>query len=125
MTRRRRRETHSEAFWSRHIQDWRESGLTQQAYCELHGLAASTFHARRRRLAVNGSPRNDVAAATQFEIVPLGTPITVSRPAVQDVGRVASPFVLVIASGRYRVELQEGASQAALSQILDTLEARL
>ena len=80
MTRRRRRETHSEAFWSRHIQDWRESGLTQQAYCELHGLAASTFHARRRRLAVNGSPRNDVAAATQFEIVPLGTPIIVSRP---------------------------------------------
>jgi hypothetical protein len=29
--------------WSRHIQEWKNSGLTQQAYCNKHGLKSYDF----------------------------------------------------------------------------------
>lgn len=30
-------------FWNDHIQRWEESGLSQPAYCETHGIKLSTF----------------------------------------------------------------------------------
>ncbi|WP_350647435.1 hypothetical protein [Pseudomonas sp. HY13-MNA-CIBAN-0226] len=31
------------AFWAEHVQAWRDSGLTQVAYCEQHQLNAKSF----------------------------------------------------------------------------------
>ncbi|WP_250465090.1 IS66 family insertion sequence element accessory protein TnpA [Microbulbifer litoralis] len=30
-------------FWQQHIQTWKESGLSQAAYCQQHDLKLSTF----------------------------------------------------------------------------------
>ncbi len=42
-------------FWMGHAQTWRESGMTQGAYCEQHGLKLSTlgYWSRRDKGAVN------------------------------------------------------------------------
>lgn len=54
MNPRRRKETHDESFWSKHLKGWGDSGLTQQAYCDLPGLVLSTFQLWRRRLVAAG-----------------------------------------------------------------------
>ena len=36
----------SRVNWDQHIEAWQASGLSQAAYCRLHGLAISTFSAR-------------------------------------------------------------------------------
>ncbi|WP_321528840.1 IS66 family insertion sequence element accessory protein TnpA [Sedimenticola selenatireducens] len=38
-------------FWKAHFSDWKQSGLTQQAYCKQHDLKFSTFGYWRKRLA--------------------------------------------------------------------------
>lgn len=110
------RETHSESFWARHLEDWRGSGLSQQAYCQRHGLALSTLQLWRRRLA-SGAETRGGGTAPKFEIVPLRLPIVEEKT-------LACPVVLVMAGGRYRVEVTEGATPVALRILLDTLEAR-
>ena len=34
---------HNREFWTRHVKDWRASGLTQAQYCRRHRLTRSTF----------------------------------------------------------------------------------
>jgi hypothetical protein len=34
--------------WEKHIEAWRESGVTQAAYCRRHGLSAGYFSQRLR-----------------------------------------------------------------------------
>lgn len=43
-------------LWLGHVRAWRESGLTQRAYCETHGLKLSTlgYWSRRERGTVGG-----------------------------------------------------------------------
>jgi hypothetical protein len=41
-----------EKFWQEHIDGWRSSGLSQQAYCRNNHLAMSTFGYWRRKLKV-------------------------------------------------------------------------
>ena len=36
-------------YWQGHLAGWLESGQTQQAYCERHGLSMATFHRWRRK----------------------------------------------------------------------------
>ena len=35
--------------WQRHVEDWRESGLSQADYCHQHGLNRKTFSLWTRR----------------------------------------------------------------------------
>jgi hypothetical protein len=40
-----------QAFWSNHIQGWKESGGNQREYCNTHGLALATFSYWRKKLS--------------------------------------------------------------------------
>ena len=66
---------HDREFWTRHVESWRASGLTQKAYCARRRLAkgslgywASTLG--RRKAAVTGlvevGPTEVKAQQTQF-----------------------------------------------------------
>lgn len=37
--------------WQKHIQHWQVSGLSQAAYCQMHGLSTPGFYYWRKRLA--------------------------------------------------------------------------
>ncbi|MDY7540756.1 hypothetical protein RGU72_21150 [Undibacterium sp. 5I1] len=39
------------AFWTKHQQDWAESGLSLSAYCRREAIGYSTFYTWRKRLA--------------------------------------------------------------------------
>ena len=50
--------------WQQHIHDWRESGLTQKAYCDSHNLKPNQFWywQRQVRLAEGGICQENPAA---------------------------------------------------------------
>jgi len=57
------------ASWTAHVKSWRDSGLTQAAYCRRHSLKCKTFAAWIKRC--NSAPAN----------LPLTlVPVTVSQP---------------------------------------------
>jgi len=41
------------AFWKKHLSGWRQSDLSQKAYCEKHNLKFATFGYWRKRLATS------------------------------------------------------------------------
>jgi len=41
-------------FWSAHLKDWKESGLSQCRYCREHGLNIHTFRYWRARVGTGG-----------------------------------------------------------------------
>jgi len=61
-------------FWRRHLEAWRQSGLTQVAYCARHGLSIKSFHRWRHK-------EREVAQTVKLPLtlVPasLGTPATI------------------------------------------------
>ena len=59
------------ASWTAHVKSWRDSGLTQAAYCRRHALNCKTFAAWLKRGNATTTPAN----------LPLTlVPITVSQP---------------------------------------------
>ena len=43
-------------FWQRHLQQWRQSGLSQAQYCRRHHLSAPAFGWWKGRLSIAGTP---------------------------------------------------------------------
>ena len=93
-------------YWQAHVDAWRASRVSQREYCNRYGLALSTFSLWRRRLAA-GTP-------TRLEIVPIHRAVFAGVP----------PAVIVVAGGRYRVEIADGIQAETLRTILDTVEGR-
>lgn len=117
MKSRRSTESRGEGYWAGHCEGWRGSGLSQRVYCQRHGLALSTFQLWRRRLACEQGKIRTEPGEADFEIVPLDFAPSISKPP-------SCPLVLVVAGGRYRVEVNEGTGPDALRVLLDALEAR-
>lgn len=46
-----------EAYWRRHVGAWRESGATQKAYCDEHGLRSHSLSDWHVRLAEGSGAR--------------------------------------------------------------------
>ena len=66
------------SFWKPHLTGWRDSGLSQAAYCRQHGLSLKCFTYWRRTLG----PTQGVASATSMPAV---VPIVVcDAPVVDD-----------------------------------------
>jgi hypothetical protein len=87
MTKRQTRE-----YWERHLEGWRESGLTQVAYCTSHGLHIKLFgrwRSKAREAAQAGS-----ALLTLI-------PLSVAAPVVDKAIQLYSP-------GGWRIELPSG-----------------
>jgi hypothetical protein len=92
-------------YWHAHVDAWQRSGGSQRDYCDKRGLALSTFSLWRRRLAITPAT---------MEIVPIHRAILSSSPAV----------VIVLAGGRYRVEIGDCVRTETLRITLDVLESR-
>ena len=99
---------HDREFWTRHVEGWRASGLTQQMYCRRHRLAkgslgywASTLG--RRKAAVT-------------ELVEVGR--TEVKPQQSN-----CPIELAVQGG-YLLRLWPGVRPAQLCEVLSVLEGR-
>jgi len=78
-------------FWEGHLEGWRQSGLTQVAYCARFGLGIKSFARWRRR------HKEAANVAKPLTLVPLN----LGAPATDCVVRLHSP-------GGWRIELPSG-----------------
>jgi hypothetical protein len=93
--------------WNHHIEAWQASGLSQAAYCRLHGLAISTFSARLSAHRASAPPPPAPPALVPVKIEP-------AQPAA------AGPLVLRTASG-HRLELPLSCEPRWLAELLRCL----
>lgn len=83
---------HSPEFWQGHLEGWRQSGLTQVAYCTRFALNIKSFSRWRRK----------ARGAAQTARLPLTlVPVSPVAPATGSIVRLHSP-------GGWRIELPAG-----------------
>jgi len=93
--------------WNHHIKAWQASGLSQAAYCRLHGLGLSSFSARLSAHRASAPPPPAPPALVPVKIEP-------ARPAA------AEPLVLRTASG-HRLDLPASAEPRWVAELLRCL----
>ncbi len=99
---------HDREFWTRHVEGWHASGLTQQMYCRRHRLTKGTLG-----YWVSTLKR---PAAEKSDLVEVGlAPIKEQRP--------SSPIELIV-GGRYLLRLWSGMEPAHMRDVLSVLECR-
>jgi len=96
-------------IWSKHIEDWRESGKSQAQYCREQGLSAKLFYYWKNK---NNGNSSDVGV----KLVPVDMP----RIKYHFSEEVESPLVLVVR--QYRVEVGERFDSSTLARLLNTLD---
>jgi len=101
-----------QAFWQQHIDAWRQSGQSQQRYCQTHGLALATFGYWRLKLKKGSAGK------------PRFYPLVLSGQSLAS-GLVQANNVsvrVVLGDNRFTIEIDEHFSPAVLRDVVTTLE---
>ncbi len=99
---------HDREFWTQHVRQWRDSGLTQVAYCRRHRLLKGTLG---YWASVLGKPKKSK------------TPLVEVGRADTDGHAVRSPIELAV-QRRYLLRLWPGMDCGHLRDVLSVLEDR-
>lgn len=97
-------------YWEEQMRRWRESGLSQLAYCRLHQISHHRMVYWRKRLSFGGTPSSLVEVSLRG--------LSCAEHLSDN-----SPLRLVI-GGRYRVEVDRGFDPGVLHELLCVLEQR-
>jgi len=98
--------------WRRHVEAWRESGLSQAAYCHQQGLNRKTFSVWTRRVQGDLSLNKD----TPLELIP----VQVAPPLAAATTTEASAIMLRFPHGA-QLELSTAVSSGWLAELLRCL----
>ena len=94
-------------YWDEHLSKWKESGLSQSAYCREHELNLHRFNYWKRRL----SPKSPSVSLVEL---PISMRNTAWLPS-------PSPPLCIVFGSRFRIELQTGFDPASLESVLRVL----
>ena len=103
--------------WKHHIEAWQAGGLSQAAYCRLHGLSPATFSAKIRAHRASPPPALLPAASG---LVPVRVGTADSPASLPADTPAAGPLVLWTASG-HRLELPASAEPRWVAELLRCL----
>jgi len=109
-------------FWRRHISAWRESGLSQAAFCRKYDLKAFQFSYWKKQIANNGEAGDCGVGGAPVTLVQLPLKTQVME---QDEGHVPSKAVPVElrVAGRYPVTIPDGFDPGNLKRLIQLLES--
>ena len=110
------------AFWRAHIAAWRESGLTQRAYCHRESLPETQLSHWKHRLAK--SQRRSRVKRSLVPVQVLEPPPAELDSAVSESPRCApapSAALSVVLDGGLRLEIGEGFDATTLRRVLGVL----
>jgi len=93
--------------WLERIQSWKDSGLTQRAFCQQHGLGLASFR-RWRAIAMREGKPADSSVVTFL-------PVNVVEPGAAD--------LTVVINDTLRIEIPAGFDLATLRQVVQVLQA--
>lgn len=97
-------------FWQQHVHEWKESGLSQKAYCEVHSLALPAFGYWKRKFAQKKK------AAPQFY------PLTISTGNEANRNSTRTGLQVHLKNDRFRIEIGADFSPEALKNLITILE---
>ena len=100
---------HDRDFWTRHVEGWRASGLTQQMYCRRHRLTKGTLSYWVSALKRSAAEKSDL--------------VEVGRAPIKEPRQTSSPIELIV-GGRYLLRLWSGMEPAHMRDVLSVLECR-
>ena len=95
-------------YWQKHVASWRESKLSQVAYCRLNDLHTKNFGYWKRK--------ESKAEEVPLRFFPL---VTADH---RSIARCASALKLNIQEKRFNIEIGEDFSPIVLSRLIATLE---
>lgn len=79
-----------EGQWSKHIEGWKKSGLTQPRYCERESISYDTFKRWRRRLGPGRGLRRGASRFVPVRVAPVDVVRTMSAEPSAVLGRASS-----------------------------------
>ena len=97
-------------FWRRHVEAWRNSGLSQKEYCRRHRLLKGTLGYWSSTLG-----RENCSGS---ELVEVGLAAVEAKPAAP------SRPIEVVVEGRYLMRLWPGTDRDHMQEVLSVLETR-
>lgn len=107
-----------ERFWQQHIRNCKSSGLSQNRYCQQHGLAFSTFTYWKKKLNSKKKQR--------AHFYPLTVPVQQSSVSVSKSDAVSSitktGIFLRNSQSHFYIEVTEDFSVTCLRKVLSALE---
>ena len=98
--------TKRKRLWSDRITSWKESGLTQRAYCEQHQLALGTFAYWRGRL--KKLEAGDHTGKPRF------LPVSLMQR--------SDPSLTLLINGRHQIEIQSDFDPDFLSKVVQVVQ---
>ncbi len=98
------RQKQNEAYWQEQLDGWRQSGLTQSAYCVKHGLNVKTFNRWHNKTVQRQTTKEASLTLVPVQVAELG----------------ARSMVRIISPGGWRIELSD-ASVATLNDVVRCL----
>ena len=103
-----------EVQWSKHIEGWKTSGLTQRRYCERESISYDTFKRWRQRLGTDRGLRSGAPRLVPVRVAPVN--VAQSMP--------TDPTLTTSRAARYRgTEIWLSSGRAiALGRELDEVE---
>lgn len=111
------------AFWRAHLHAWRGSGLSQAAYCRLHGLSLRAMRYRKRTLSLDVPAEHDgTTLASQPGKDPGVTFVPVLLPRSPAGVEAVVPLQVVLGK-RIRIQVDGDFDPALLAKLVRTLEA--
>lgn len=138
------RDDKKEAFWRKHVEAWKKSGLSKRAYCITNNLSQSSFNAWWRELEIRDRERIPSENALALLAEPSDEPKTAKKaapktflplhvlpePAEPDSSRPSSkmnsggPTVELILPGGCVIHLSQDTDLKLIGKLLSSLEAR-
>ena len=108
-------------FWQAHVEAWRESGLTQRAYCRAHELPEEQLSHWKHRLQ-----KAQRRARTQSRLVPIrvlqeSTPRTANIDEHTSQARPCGGDLTLVLGNGLRLEIGDGFNPATLCRVLEVL----
>ncbi|WP_320173989.1 IS66 family insertion sequence element accessory protein TnpA [Maridesulfovibrio sp.] len=94
-------------FWKKHIEAWRNSGVSQAEYCREHSLSYKSFGYHKRRVGASAKPQ---------KVIPI--PETAMR--AEEESRTCKPISLCVPRG-FRIEIEPGFCQLTLKELLEVV----
>ena len=79
-----------EVQWSKHIEGWKKSGLTQPRYCEREAISYDSFKRWRQRLGPDRGLRGGAPRFVPVRIAPVNAPRTMSAEPIAMFDRASS-----------------------------------
>lgn len=113
------------AYWSKHVDQWKKSGLLQKDYCAKHGLGLKSFGRWKRILSQSGrdfaATKNGSGPASAQQLIPLSVVSDTETHGADKVARDGNAGIRLHVRGKYAIDVPVGFHCATLQRLLGIL----